>query len=578
MTTFPSSESPAWFRATPARPARPSATLVLVRDGDAGPEVLLVRRADRGDQNSNAWVFPGGLVDATDAHAHACCSPLDDAAASQRLGLPQGGLDYLVAALRETLEETGLLLAHDAQGQPVSRAAQATLSAWRTHAGTLRAGQSGAAFAQLCQDQGWWLPADMLHPISHWITPLGMPKRFDARFFIARAPDKQDVQVDGIEIVEHRWARPASVLQADADIHVMGPARFTLQALAAHADVAAMLAWATALGPIRPIQPRLGRDARGRIAPVQPNHPAYAEIGRVDPLGQGHARQTLDPGPVTALSPDLLRVTAPNGSVMTGPGTNTYFLCCDPPTGGPRSWVVIDPGPDDDAHLHALMAALPGRLQAILVTHTHPDHSPAARRLKTLTGATLYGRVADHPEWQDLDFQPDVTLQGGETLRFGAALTLRVIHTPGHASNHLCFLHTGERMLFTGDHVMQGSTVVINPPDGDMNAYLQSLTALHAAASDFDWIAPGHGFLIDSPARTLQALLRHRLQREAKVLSALTALAQPAPASEATLLARVYDDVPTDRHGLALRSLRAHLQRLAQTGQARQHDTGWGLA
>jgi glyoxylase-like metal-dependent hydrolase (beta-lactamase superfamily II) len=215
----------------------------------------------------------------------------------------------------------------------------------------------------------------------------------------------------------------------------------------------------------------------------------------------------------------------------------------------------------------ALLAAAPGRITRVLVTHTHKDHSPAAAAIVAATGAATYGRVANHPEWQDTDFQPDHVLGDGDVLALGEGVTLRVLHTPGHASNHLCFLLEEEQLLFTGDHLMQGSTVVINPPDGDMAVYLRSLDKL--LAFDLDWLAPGHGFLIDAPHAVVRKTIAHRLGREAKVLAALQSLSATAPVDEDALVAAVYFDTPKALHAMALRSLRAHLLKLREDGRAR---------
>ena len=587
---------------TPAtdRPPRPSATLVLLRNASDGPEVLMVRRAERGDQNSNTWVFPGGLLDASDRGLHTLCAGHDDASASTALGMPAGGLDYLVAALRETLEEAGLLLGVDGSGALLGAEAQALLADWRQQARALGQAEAAAQLAALMLGKGWRLAVDRLRPIGHWITPLGLPKRFDTRFLIAQAPTGQEVSVDGVEIVEHRWLRPADLPRhiKEAGFKVGGPARAVMSELAAHQSVEAALAWAARLGRIEAIQPRLARDASGELGPVHPRHPAYTEIGRVDPLGRGIAYASIRPEQPVELAPGVLRVTADNGHYMTGPGTNSYLLRCGEPGGpGGEDWVLIDPGPFEhgiaeggavgQAHLQALLDALPGRLVAILATHTHIDHSPAAAALAARTGAKVYGRRPDGDgdalARQDPSFQPDVVLQGGELLDFGPSLSLRVIHTPGHASNHLCFVHRQQRLLFSGDHVMQGSTVVISPPDGSMSAYLRSLELLLEQASatdaDFDTIAPGHGFLIPEPARLLTALIRHRLQREAKVRNALSELAVAEAATLDRLVLRVYDDVPSERHPAARRSLLAHLLRLDELGHARRDgDEAWSLA
>jgi glyoxylase-like metal-dependent hydrolase (beta-lactamase superfamily II) len=231
---------------------------------------------------------------------------------------------------------------------------------------------------------------------------------------------------------------------------------------------------------------------------------------------------------------------------------------------------VIDPGPDDATHRQALLAAAPGPVERILVTHTHVDHSPGAAPLARATGAPVLGRRPLHSAGQDATFAPDEELFGGELLALGPDTTLRVLHTPGHASNHLCFLLEQERTLFTGDHVMQGSTVVINPPDGDMAAYLTALEALHAI--ELDWFAPGHGFLVAQPHEVLRALVRHRLGREAKVAAAL-AVAGPAPVEK--LVERVYDDVPAGLHPVARRSLLAHLLKLEAEGRAQCVGQDW---
>ena len=222
----------------------------------------------------------------------------------------------------------------------------------------------------------------------------------------------------------------------------------------------------------------------------------------------------------------------------------------------------------------ALLAAAPGRITRILCTHTHKDHSPAALAIATATGAPTFGRVADHAEWQDQSFQPTTMLNDGDVLQLGDGVTLRAVHTPGHASNHLCFLLEEEQLLFTGDHLMQGSTVVINPPDGDMAVYIHNLRRL--LDIPLQWLAPGHGFLIDEPHAVVQKTIAHRLGREAKVLAALHKLGNTAPVAESVLLAEVYADTPKPLHAMALRSLRAHLQKLQAEHRARlQGSDSW---
>jgi len=541
-----------------ARPAAPrqAASLIVLRDSANGPEVLLIQRAERlGDQNSGATVFPGGLLDASDRGHYERCRGLDDAGASARLGLDSDGLHYWVAAVRECFEEAGLLMATDDGGQLVdlSRFAAADLRAMR-HA--LHANQTG--MAEVCQHFGVQLAADRLAYYSHWITPLGMPKIFDTRFFICEAPAGQTASADATETVDLLWLRPADALQRG--LKLMNVTERTLAQLAAFASAGEAVAWARAQAVVPLNRPRIGIGSKGK-QPINIDHWAYAELGRIDPQGSGGSRIDLLPGHPVWLSPRVLRVTAGNGSMMTGPGTNSYFIGAP----GSDSWALLDPGPDDADHVRALLAAAPGRITRVIVTHTHKDHSPAAAAIVAASGAPTYGRVAAHPEWQDTAFQPTHTLADGDLLQLGdgqgETVTLRAIHTPGHASNHLCFLLEEEKLLFTGDHLMQGSTVVINPPDGDMAVYLASLRKLQAL--DLDWLAPGHGFLINQPQAVVAKTIAHRLAREAKVLAAVQA---QGPADEATLLASVYADTPARLHAVALRSLRAHLFKLRDDG------------
>jgi glyoxylase-like metal-dependent hydrolase (beta-lactamase superfamily II) len=210
------------------------------------------------------------------------------------------------------------------------------------------------------------------------------------------------------------------------------------------------------------------------------------------------------------------------------------------------------------------------RLKWILCTHTHLDHSPGARALKQETGAQLLGfsPVPDDGR-QDAAFAPDRALRDGDTLDCGA-FQLRAVHTPGHASNHLCYLLEQQKLLFTGDHIMQGSTVVIAPPDGDMIAYLGSLERL--LALDLAALAPGHGHVIEKPHDEVRRLIAHRMKRERKVVDAL---GKKSPATLDDLLPLVYDDVSPGIHPVARRSLHAHLIKLVDEGRVRQNADAW---
>lgn len=547
------------------KPPRAAATVVVVRDAPLGIEVLLLRRAERGDLNSGAWVFPGGLVDAADRAALPHCRGLDAAAADARLGVEAHALDYWAAAVRECFEEAGLLYARDRDGRPLVLDAPraARLDAWR---GPLQRGER--SLAALCHEEGLTLAVDELVYFSHWVTPIGRPKRFDTRFFVARAPAGQQSAHDDGELVEQLWLSPTAALTRTEPLKLMTPTSKTLEAIARFDDVDALLAWARRPREVPLIQPQIGTGRQG-TRPVTPDEPAFAELRRIDPECRGDVSYDINPGVAVRLSPRVVRVTAHNGSVMTGPGTNSYLV-----GGGPRNeWAVIDPGPAEARHVDAILAAAPGPIRWIFATHTHLDHSPGCALLKARTDASVHGRIADHPEWQDASFAPDRMLAGGERFELDEGVTLTALHTPGHASNHLCYRLEEEGTLFTGDHVMQLSTVVINPPDGDMAAYLASLRAL--CAEELDWLAPGHGFLMAQPRAAFEKIIAHRLQREAKVLAALRELGRP---DESALLTHVYSDVPERMHPMALRSLRAHLYKLRSEERVHEQGACWSLA
>lgn len=263
------------------------------------------------------------------------------------------------------------------------------------------------------------------------------------------------------------------------------------------------------------------------------------------------------------VAPGVVRITAANPGMMTGPGTNTYLI-------GTGELAVVDPGPDDAAHLDAVAGAGGGRIRWIFVTHTHPDHSPGAAGLAGRTGAERLGFASRD------GFTADRTIADGFELR-RPGLSLRAVHTPGHASNHLCYLAdlvaerpgTGSTMLFTGDHVMDGSTVVISPPDGDMTAYLASLALLSDLEPRIDVIAPGHGLLIEDPGAAVAAYIAHRQEREERVAAGLAAAGS---ATIDQLVPVVYQDVDEDRFPVARRSLWAHLRKLTDDGRVRSSD------
>ena len=275
-------------------------------------------------------------------------------------------------------------------------------------------------------------------------------------------------------------------------------------------------------------------------------------------------RSHLIPGKPSVLGTGVRRIVAPNAGLMTGPGTNTYLL-------GRGEITVLDPGPDDARHLQAIMDAADGVIRWIAVTHTHRDHSPLAAMLAERTGARLIGGSPPNDGRQDETFRPDHLPRDGERLQLGGIL-LTAIHTPGHASNCVCYLLDDERLLFTGDHVLEGVSPVILPPDGDMTAYMGSLQKL--AAHEFERIAPGHGGVMQRGKRVISLLRAHRVAREDKVVGKL--MHGAATLDQLTLA--VYDDVPQERHAWAKLTLEAHLIKLARDGRAVEHAGSWRLS
>ena len=258
---------------------------------------------------------------------------------------------------------------------------------------------------------------------------------------------------------------------------------------------------------------------------------------------------------ITELSPLVRRITAGNSSVFTGPGTNTYLV-------GKEEITVIDPGPAMPEHIENIAKACGDDIKQILVTHTHPDHSPGAKLLHQRTAAPVMGMYALHKQTQDKTFKANKVLEDGDEIR-EIEYTLKAIHTPGHASNHLCYLLEEEKMIFTGDHIMEGSTVVIGPPDGNMKHYIESLEKLKQF--DISLIAPGHGNLMKDPKNVVDWIVSHRMFREKKVIDALTEFSK---ADLDQLVEKVYDDVDERLHGIARASLLAHLNKLIEEDKA----------
>ncbi|WP_243406133.1 MBL fold metallo-hydrolase [Sphingosinicella sp. YJ22] len=273
------------------------------------------------------------------------------------------------------------------------------------------------------------------------------------------------------------------------------------------------------------------------------------------------------------IAPGVRRLLAPNPSAFTFTGTQTYVV-------GDGEVAVIDPGPDDSLHIEALMSALHGeQVTAILVTHTHRDHSPASRPLAAATGAPIVGCAPlaiddDGPRADasfDFDYAPDRVLADGESVA-GKGWTLEAVATPGHTSNHLCFALREHKALFTGDHVMGWSTTVVSPPEGDMAAYMASLDKL--LARDDAVYYPTHGPAVTEPHDHVRALVAHRRGREAQILAQVEA----GQGDIAAMVPALYTDTDPRLFPAAGRSVLAHLIDLESRGRVRRDGDNWRLA
>ena len=520
---------------------RPAATVLLLRDTPQGIEVLMTRRSTSASFAAGAYVFPGGGIDAADTAAHA--------QATRRPGQTETQLTEAIAAIRESFEELGVLLARHADGSGATEQ-------------DLRALDRTAPLAAQCRAHGLTLAADQLFTLAHWVTDRDLPRRFDVPFLVARMPEGQQPVADETEQFEPLWVRPADALaqHAAGGFFMIFPTIRTLERLQRYASVHAVLDACASGQPLWISCPRAGLLG-GQDARYMEHDSPYGELALTSPDGQlVHALDWQCEKPV-ALLKNVMRLTAPNPGLMTGPGTNSYIVGT-----AATGYLVIDPGPNDAAHIARLHAATGGQIKAIVCTHSHPDHSPGAKPLQALcaTQPPILGLPSAASARADSHFVPDRALADQELLALTSPAethTLKVILTPGHAANHLCLVLIEDGLLFSGDHILNGSTTIVNPPDGEMTAYLDSLDRLSQAcdAHEIDFILPAHGHVLGEAPQAIAQLKAHRLKREAKVLAAMNA--KP----DGTLndwVALAYDDTDPRIWPIALRSLQAHVDRI----------------
>jgi glyoxylase-like metal-dependent hydrolase (beta-lactamase superfamily II)/8-oxo-dGTP pyrophosphatase MutT (NUDIX family) len=527
---------------------RPAATVVLLRDAPTGLEVFLQHRVQAMAFAPNVHVFPGGGVDDRDRLDGIGWAGPPASWWAARMGCAEElAAAAVCAAVRETFEECGVLIAGPAPDgtvldDPEMAAARAELVDGR------------GSLADVLAARGWVLRADLLRPWANWITPEGRTRRYDTHFFVAELPAGQRADANNSEVRAGGWRRPADALadwKADR-IELLPPTWVTLEQLAEHADVATALA-ASETRTITPLIPKVRREG-GRLVVTLPGEPGYARAAgqlrpRVAPPASG-AAGLLPARPshpvyekARPVTPTATVLLAQNPSPMTLDGTNSWLVRAD----GAEDVIVIDPGPADERHLR-LLAEL-GPVAQILLTHRHSDHADGARQLAELTGAPV--RALD----------PALVL-GDEGLGEGdvvaaAGVELRVLATPGHTSDSLCFVL--DDAVLTGDTVLGRGTTVIAPPDGRLDDYMRSLRRL-AELPDGLAVLPGHGPELPDAGAVVREYLAHREQRLEQVRRALAELGPDATPRQVVEL--VYADVDRALWPAAEWSVRAQLDYL----------------
>ena len=529
-----------------------AATLLLLRDTAHGIEVLMTRRSMTASFAPGAYVFPGGVIDAADGQSHA--------QSSRRASQGDVRLTQAIAAIRESFEELGVLLARHADGSHPTTPDIAALD-------------RNAPFTAQCQARGLVLAGAEVFVLAHWVTDRDLPRRFDVPFLVARMPEGQEPVADESEQFEPCWVRPADALSrhAEGSFLLIFPTLRTLERLQAYPTVDTVLQACAHEEPLWTSCPRAGWLAGSEARYMESDAP-YGELAMTCPDGQlVHTLDWQTTQPVQLLK-NVMRLTAPNPGVMTGPGTNSY-LVGDAGTG----YIAIDPGPADADHLARLYKAAGGDIRMIVCTHSHPDHSPGAQPLQALCVQAgwpqppILGLPSAPTARAASAFTPDRTLQNKEQLTLTdnavegqMSHTLMVLYTPGHAANHLCLVLLEDGLLFSGDHILNGSTTVIDPPDGNMNDYLNALDQLSLACGThaIAFILPAHGYVLDQAPAAIARLKAHRLKREAKVKAVMQA--HPTGTLD-DWVKTAYNDVDARIWPVAKRSLLAHVERI----------TGW---
>jgi glyoxylase-like metal-dependent hydrolase (beta-lactamase superfamily II)/8-oxo-dGTP pyrophosphatase MutT (NUDIX family) len=542
---------------------RPAATVILLRDSPLGPEVFLQRRVSAMEFAPNVCVYPGGGLDDQDYSSswltgdEKLWTGPPPSWWAQRLNCEQDLATALVcAAVRELFEECGVLLATPVDGSGIAPGDDRLAAARKALVEDKR------SLADVLADAGWTLRADLLRPWAQWITPVVERRRYDTRFFVAVLPEGQHADGDTTEADLAGWLRPSQALKAwrTGKIELLPPTWVTLEQVEKLTSTSDALAAADEreIVAVMPKVRRVGDDLQVTI----PGQPGYEE-DVLSLRAWPHRNSRIIPGLLPS-APDGPREAHPvyerlrtvtgtasvllvdNPSPMTLDGTNTWLLRAP----GSEHTIVIDPGPEVEEHLR--MVADYGPISQILLTHRHIDHSEGARRLAELTKAPV--RALD----------PEFVL-GGEGLGEGdvvesAGLELRVMLTPGHSSDSLCFVL--DDAVLTGDTILGRGTTVIAHPDGRLGQYLDSLRRLAELPPGLA-VLPGHGPELSDAGEAAREYLAHREERLNQVRDALLTLGPDASARQVVEL--VYADVDPVLWPAAEWSVLAQLQYLRES-------------
>jgi ribonuclease/clavin/mitogillin len=513
-------------------PARASAAVVLWRrTAPAGIEVYWVKRGEQLAFMGGWHAFPGGGLARADAEVPVVVAGAETGAAPASLvaeAAPDLVPGLLACAIRELFEETGILLARQADLGAPALAEEAQRAARRELLG-------GRPFAPLLAELGCVADASRLVFAGRWLTPPFAPLRFDNRFFLLEWPRTEPAQPEVVsgELESGAWVDPAEAWRSwqRGDTLAAPPILHFLQVLAEDGPGSGL--------------PRL-RD------------PVEADLGPM-------RRVELRPG--VLMFPLATRTLPP---ALT---TNAYLL-------GFGDAVLVDPGAADPAELDRLVAALAAarerlgrRVTAIWLTHHHPDHVAGVPALRQRLGVPVLAHPATAERLAAHGVVVDGDLPDGRQVKLAGLgrpeapdLVVQVVHTPGHARGHLCFLELGQRSLLAGDMVAGLGTIVVDPPEGDMDDYLASLAKLVALAPRT--LFPGHGPALKNAVAKLRDYIEHRLWRERRVLAAW----REGRRDPEAMLPTVYDEVPPEAHPLAARQILAHLARLRRAGQLDQNQ------